>query len=904
MARIETIDELLNKMDKEISKRSRRRETLKNEYKNNKMILEEYREYKEKKEQINDKFKKEWYELLELLDKTCSRIRKKQPNLEKITAIDLDNIKFSGKPFPRKLIVGKIGVSYENLEIKVPQEMIFPVEQAIYVYDKIDTELVHILLLRLLLTLPMNKVQFTIYDPEILGGSIDNFRQLFKLENIFPQRKILTSLNELKTALSSALDYCAKVNQEIFDNVSNNWEDYNKMKYSQGTNKQSEMLVYKVFIFYNVPSGLDIESVEMIRKLIINGKRLGLLVLFSFDKDGVFKDTIDKDFDESTQQKFGNSDPVVEKLKPILKESFCYINDLIDKSNKLMSIKNLTLTACKEKFLSNQILEPLLDRFIEKIEETNKNNISLESLLNSKHLFDTSSIDCVSINIGFDVNDNKTVALELGDAPPHAFLGGSTGAGKSNFIHTFILSACYRFSPDELNVYILDFKDAVESIVYANYKLPHAKLVTVNGDGEFGVNVLIHLIGEMKRRNEIFKQTQTKDITSYRLKCPDEKMPRILVIIDEFQKLLDGPQKDKSIRYFGELVKQARSVGIHLFLSTQTLNGLDFGSLGTQFGGRIALRCNSADDSGKILGKLENDTASKITEKHGIGILNTNGGNIESNIKFANPFADDDKVKDYVSYLAAACEGKDYNVDIKIFDGCKMLLYPEYKVYENLNDTVLLGEMIDYDFTRLEVPLEIKRDRNILISSNEEKIAKALFTSIINSTKFSNNIENIFYFGNKNISEIGANDKVLVFKEIKSLVDEVKKLNSDKQNIIIFDNVNILSQIPNYPSYITGIDSIFDEFHKEFYTLITNANEKNAIIISFCENPNFISEIGMKMTNFYYRIGFGLSDNDMTTLIGPFYVAQRQELNENRACYVVNSKLNTWFRPYVGDDYE
>ena len=89
-----------------------------------------------------------------------------------------------------------------------------------------------------------------------------------------------------------------------------------------------------------------------------------------------------------------------------------------------------------------------------------------------------------SVPIGKD--ENGTVQyLEFGDpvskgTSHHALVTGSLGSGKSTLLHTIIMSALTTYSPDELNLYLLDFKSGTEFQVYANHKIPHIKVLALD----------------------------------------------------------------------------------------------------------------------------------------------------------------------------------------------------------------------------------------------------------------------------------------------------------------------------------------------------------------------------------------------------------------------------------------
>ena len=98
----------------------------------------------------------------------------------------------------------------------------------------------------------------------------------------------------------------------------------------------------------------------------------------------------------------------------------------------------------------------------------------------------------------------------------HVLLAGRSGSGKSNLLHVLIHSLCHTYSPSELNIYLLDYKQGTEFSIYASPPLPQAKLVATESDPEYGVTVLAHLTEELERRAQEFKSRSVRDFYEYR----------------------------------------------------------------------------------------------------------------------------------------------------------------------------------------------------------------------------------------------------------------------------------------------------------------------------------------------------------------------------------------------------
>ena len=262
-----------------------------------------------------------------------------------------------------------------------------------------------------------------------------------------------------------------------------------------------------------------------------------------------------------------------------------------------------------------------------------------------------SSRDGVSFAVG--TYGMSTIEVTLGDElnqRHNALITGAVGQGKSNLISVVVHSLCQRYSPSEVEFYMLDFKEGVTLQAFApdphtGSFLPHARVLGLDADREYGVNVLRHLFAIYRQRMATFKAAGVQNIRQYRLADPEAVMPRIVVVIDEFQ-VLFADQDSVATTASDLIIKGARlfrACGIHFILASQTigsggmLGGTTGQALFAQIPVRLALK-NSLAESHATLG-LKNDAASHIRSRE--AIVNLDYGELSSNRKTTIAYADE-----------------------------------------------------------------------------------------------------------------------------------------------------------------------------------------------------------------------------------------------------------------------
>lgn len=266
--------------------------------------------------------------------------------------------------------------------------------------------------------------------------------------------------------------------------------------------------------------------------------------------------------------------------------------------------------------------------------------LGLAEILGNPTLGQRSSADGISVPVGRA--GTETVEIMLGDerGQRHNLLvTGAVGQGKSNFLKVFVHGLAARYPAREVCLYLLDLKEGVTFYPLAATPdspdwLPQAGVIGLESDREFAVAVLESLYEEFERRAAVIKPYGDK-ISTYRSRVPGAVMPRLILVVDEFQMLFaeDDAIGDRALRLVERLARQGRAYGIHLLLASQTISGITT-MLGkqdgvySQFPIRVAFK-NSAGESRAVLDQDNPDAAS--LRYRGEAILNIEYGRRDAN---------------------------------------------------------------------------------------------------------------------------------------------------------------------------------------------------------------------------------------------------------------------------------
>ncbi len=217
--------------------------------------------------------------------------------------------------------------------------------------------------------------------------------------------------------------------------------------------------------------------------------------------------------------------------------------------------------------------------------------------------------DFLRIPIGVDDHGNPLLldikeSAQLGMGP-HGLCVGATGSGKSELLRTLVATLVATHPPDQVAVVLVDYKGGAAFAPFAG--VPHVAGIIDNLADEPGLIERVHasLNGEVVRRQRALKDAgNLANIDQYNhLRAtahPDwEPLPHLLVVIDEFGELIAA--EEDFIELFLTIGRIGRSIGVHLLLSSQRIEGGRLKGLDTYLSYRLGLRTFSESESQLVL---------------------------------------------------------------------------------------------------------------------------------------------------------------------------------------------------------------------------------------------------------------------------------------------------------------
>jgi hypothetical protein len=564
--------------------------------------------------------------------------------------------------------------------------------------------------LRLLAAVPPGRMRLTLVDPVGLG---QNFSELLNLDEFVSGPRAWHEKKQIKAALEDLTTHMSTVIQKYLTNEHETIEAYNEV-----AGEVAEP--YRLLLVSDFPAGFDGEAAQRLLSIAKNGPRLGVYVLLTWNQS------------RSLPRQFAKS-----KSEDVLLDTGTTVKQTGNGNQLSIQIPDLSDgIVMPDSLPEKEVIDDIVEAINGGAEEAQRVEVGFGGLTPGT-LWQESSAERLSAPIGQRGTDMH--ALTLGEGTTHhALLGGQTGSGKSVLLHTLICSLCMRHSPEELQLYLVDFKEGVEFSLYKT--LPHARVVAIESEREFGLSVLRGLRDELDRRGDRFREAGTSNLADYREQT-GETCPRIFFIADEFQVFFERSDKlSQEVRSLLDfLVREGRSFGVHVLLSSQSLpseNALQRSTLG-QLGVRIALQM-SETESYRILSK-SNDAA-RYMERPGEAIYNDHGGEAGYNTKFQVAFMPEDTREDRLEQIVSHAEEQGAGSTPLVFEGHKpasietnddlLRLHREGPPAERPRSAPLyLGEPVRIQDQHTAFKLRRQARSNLLICGQDQGTAMSAFLS-------------------------------------------------------------------------------------------------------------------------------------------------------------------------------
>ncbi|MGN8447157.1 FtsK/SpoIIIE domain-containing protein [Helicobacter pylori] len=672
-----------------------------------------------------------------------SQIEEYQKSIRQIQAQFIDAPQFNEtSAYPKFLSCGLLqvrGKNGANMEFLLPKVYPFP-PKSLYIEHEKDGQFLREMLMRLLSSVPLVQLEVILIDALSLGGIFNLARRLLHKDNDFIcQQRILTESKEIEEALKHLYEYL-KVNLQEKLAGYKDFAHYNEEK--------EDRLPLKA-LFLSGVDALSQNALYYLEKIMRFGSKNGVLSFVNLESEKNNKSAED------------------------LKKHAEFFKD----RTSFERLKYLNVEVINDQGIKSQHMQDFADKIKAYYEKKKVVKSELKALQKDEKFWIKSSQYEVSVPVGWDIN-HKEVCFEIGKAQNHTLICDHSGSGKSNFLHVLIQNLAFYYAPDEVQLFLLDYKEGVEFNAYTDPILEHARLVSVASSVGFGVSFLSWLCKEIQKRADRFKQFKVKDLSDYR---KHEKMPRLIVVVDEFQVLFSDKKGNEVDGYLKTLLKKGRSYGVHLVLATQTMCGGEIdSSIKAQIANRIALPMD-AEDSSSVLG---DDAACELVRPE--GIFNNNGGNRKYHTKMSIPKAPDD-FKSFLTKIHAEFNQRNLApIDRKIYNGETPLKMPNTLKANEMR--LHLGKKVDYEQKDLIVEFE-NNESHLLVVSQDLNARIALMKLFAQNFKTANK-ELLFYNAEKRLARELDELKKHHITPMQSPLGSVLDTAISPNSVLMVDNLN------------------------------------------------------------------------------------------------------------------
>ncbi len=551
--------------------------------------------------------------------------------------------------------------------------------------------------------MPVTKTNVCVFDAEQRGNSMIPFLDFRKKSPDTFDQKIYTSHEAMVERLQTINGH---IDEFIQEKLGNRYRDI--FQYNAATPNRAEPVT--LLVVYDFPGGMDGRSLDLLMNILRNGNQCGVFTVICYNPDVTYS----------------RYESIDERLEQIQK--YCISIDYRDGQYGLLPY-NLQIRIPEP--LSERAADAFVSEYTRRCEAIRKKGLSFRDIL-SRDLFSMDSSRSLTIPVGVGDGDS-IVSLKIGEGSSHhGLIAGATGSGKSTLLHTIIMSSMLHYSPDQLHLYLMDFKSGTEFKIYESVRLPHIQLLALDAMQEFGESILENLVAEMERRGSLFKEAGQTSLNGYK-QATGKPLPRILVIMDEFQILFNDSSNRKVAMNCAELTKrivtEGRAFGIHLLMATQSTKvitdlTLSHGTI-EQMRIRIGLKCGESD--ARYLFSDENDAKALAMMKGPIGTAVMNLDYTEqANIGFRAAYCDDTTQHELLEMISSHFADRPYS--LQTFEGGRTTGLLDYFASAGITRTdelpvrIHMGTLIKVA-PPFAITVDRKRKHNLLICGANERMA-------------------------------------------------------------------------------------------------------------------------------------------------------------------------------------
>ena len=372
-------------------------------------------------------------------------------------------------------------------------------------------------------------------------------------------------------------------------------------------------------------------------------------------------------------------------------------------------------------------------------EEMEVQNLDFDSAAESKYETDLSTM---IIPVGKAETRDADFRMDL-VSHVHSFIIGQSGSGKSVFLHNIIGGAMLKYAPEDLQLYLLDFKlGGVEFNRYQGAKHVKALLVD-NSDPQVTLEILRELRNSMTERGKLLRSAGVNNIGEYNKLHQEDRMPHVLVVADECHEMFKADDSiPRQVRneisdIVIKIAKEGRSQGVHLVFATQTLSGTEISSeIINNVSDFYLLKCAQTDSERLV------PNSSNITSELSTGQIYYH--HVEEQVKFQAYYTDKEAAEKLMAAIVEKAKDHKSNGEF-YFNGAQMFYLDESLKEQMLavkgkSPLAYMGKAIDISQKDLYIKLNEDFSENVLLLglNDQEQVTRTtmnLFVSLMMSAK-------------------------------------------------------------------------------------------------------------------------------------------------------------------------